>query len=88
MYRCLSDAEHAWHYILQQLDASWEMVDERTHVIIQLEHATEQHDFELMERATMITSLEQQVLMLQLLVPPAPATPAVEPDAVSDIYEA
>jgi hypothetical protein len=26
--------------------------------------------------------------MLQLLVPPAPAAPAVEPDAVSDIDEA
>jgi hypothetical protein len=87
-YHCLSDAEHAWHYIHQQLDASWEMVDECTHVIIQLEHATKQHDFELTERATMITSLEQQVLMLQLLVPPAPAAPAMEPDAVSDIYVA
>jgi hypothetical protein len=32
-----------------------------------------------------ITSLEQQVRMLQLQVPPAPATPTVEPDAMSDV---
>jgi hypothetical protein len=58
MYCRLSDAEHAWHYIHQQLDASWEMVDERTHVIIHLEHANKQRDFELMERAALIASLE------------------------------
>jgi hypothetical protein len=40
-YHCLSDAEHAWHDICQQLDASREMVDERTHVIIHQEHANE-----------------------------------------------
>jgi hypothetical protein len=34
------------------------------------------------------TSLEQQFQVLQLLVPPAPAAPIVEPDAVSDIDEA
>jgi hypothetical protein len=38
-YRRLSEAEHAWHYICQQLDASREMVDERTHVIVHLKHA-------------------------------------------------
>jgi hypothetical protein len=54
-----SDVEHTWHYIRQQLDVSWEMVDERTHVIIHLEHANEQQDFELTERAVVIASLEQ-----------------------------
>jgi hypothetical protein len=37
------------------------MVDERTHTIIHLEHTNEQQDFELSERATVITPLEQQV---------------------------
>jgi hypothetical protein len=54
------------------------MVDECAHVIIHLEHANEQQDFELVETAAVIASLEQQVQVLQLLVPPAPATPAVE----------
>jgi hypothetical protein len=35
----------------------------------------------------MVTSLEQQDQKLHLLVPPAPATPAVEPDAVLDVDE-
>jgi hypothetical protein len=38
----LSDAEHTWHYIRQQLDASQEMVDECTHAIIHLEHTNDQ----------------------------------------------
>jgi hypothetical protein len=84
-YHRLNNVEHAWHYIHQQLDASREMVDKRTHTIIHLEHTNEQQDYELIERAVVITSLEQQVQMLQLLVPP---TPAVEPDAVSNIDEA
>jgi hypothetical protein len=88
MYCRLSDAEHAWHYIHQQLDVSREMVDERTHVIIHLEHANEKQDFELTERAAVIASLEQQVRMLQLLMPPAPAAPTVELDAVSNVDEA
>jgi hypothetical protein len=41
-YCRLSEAQHAWHYIHQQLDVSREMVDERTHVIILLEQANEQ----------------------------------------------
>jgi hypothetical protein len=45
------------HYIRQQLDASHEMVDERTHTIIHLKHANEQWDIELMERAAIIASL-------------------------------
>jgi hypothetical protein len=63
-YHHLSEAKHAWHYIRQQLDASREMVDECTHTIIHLEHAIEQHDFEFMERAAVIASLEQRVQML------------------------
>jgi hypothetical protein len=42
VYRHLSEAEHAWHYICQQLDASREMVDERTYAIVHLKHANEQ----------------------------------------------
>jgi hypothetical protein len=61
---------------------SCELVDERTHVIIHLEHANEQQDLELKERAVVIASLEQQVQ-----VPLAPTAQAVEPDAVSDIDE-
>jgi hypothetical protein len=87
VYHRLSEAEHVWHYIRQQLDTSREMVDEHTHVIIHLEHTNKQQDFELAERAAVITSLEQQVQLLQLLVPLAPTTPAMEPDAVSDIEE-
>jgi hypothetical protein len=56
------------------------MVDERTDATIHLEHANEQQDFELTERAVVIASLEQQVQMLQLLVPPALTAPVVEPD--------
>jgi hypothetical protein len=56
-----------------------------TSAIIHLEHANKQQDFDLMERAAVIASLEQQVQMLQLLVLPVPA---VEPDAVSDVDEA
>jgi hypothetical protein len=57
------------------------MLDERTHVIIHLEHHVEQQDLELKERAVMIADLEQ---LLQ--VPPAPAAPAV-PNAKSDVNE-
>jgi hypothetical protein len=58
-YHRLSKAEHAWHYIHQQLDAAHEMVDERTYMIIHLEHANEQQDLELEEREIVIASLEQ-----------------------------
>jgi hypothetical protein len=54
-------------------------VDDRTHMIIHLEHVNEQQDLELEERAAVIVSLEQQVQVLQLQAPPA------EPDAVSDV---
>jgi hypothetical protein len=65
---------------------SHELVDERTHAIIHLEHANKQQDVELEERAVVITSLEQQVQVLQLQVPHAPAVPA-EPNVVSDVDE-
>jgi hypothetical protein len=42
MYRRLSEAEHAWHYIRQQLDVSHELVDECTDAIVHLEHTNEQ----------------------------------------------
>jgi hypothetical protein len=42
------------------------MVDEHTHVIIHLEHANEQQDLELQDRAAVIASLELQVKVLQL----------------------
>jgi hypothetical protein len=35
-----------------------------------------------------IASLEQQVQVLQLQVPPSPAAPAIEPDGMSDVNEA
>jgi hypothetical protein len=57
-YRRLSEAEHGWHYFRQQLDTTREMLDERTHVIIHLEHHVEQQDLELEERAVTITDLE------------------------------
>jgi TolA-binding protein len=83
-YRRLSEAEHGWHYFCQQLDAAREMLDERTHVIIHLEHHVEQQDLELEERVVTITDLEQQLQVL-----PAPATPATpaEPNAESDVDE-
>jgi hypothetical protein len=46
-YRRLSEAEHGWHYFRQQLDAAHEMLDERTHAIIHLEHHIEQQDLDL-----------------------------------------
>jgi hypothetical protein len=41
-YCRLSEVEHGWHYFRQQLDAAHEMLDERTHTIIHLEHHIEQ----------------------------------------------
>jgi hypothetical protein len=83
-YRRLCEAEHGWHYFRQQLDAAPEVLDERTHAIIHLEHHVEQQDPELEERAATIANLEQQ-----LQVPPAPTAPATpaEPDAESDVDE-
>jgi hypothetical protein len=83
-YRRLSEAEHGWHYFRQQLEAAREMLDERTHAIIHLEHHVEQQDLDLEQRAATIADLKQQ-----LQVPPAPAAPATpaEPDAESDVDE-
>jgi hypothetical protein len=80
-YRCLSEAEHGWHYFRQQLDAARVVLEERTHTIIHLEHHIEQQDLELEERAATIADLEQQ-----LQVAPAPAAPT-EPDTESDVDE-
>jgi hypothetical protein len=55
-YHHLSEAEHTWHYIHQQIDTSHKMVDEHTHAIIHLKHANEQQDFKLVDRAAVITS--------------------------------
>jgi hypothetical protein len=62
-------------------------VDERTHTIVHLQHTNEQQDLELKERAAMIVSLVQQVQVLQLQVPPAPAEPVVDPNVVSNVDE-
>jgi hypothetical protein len=88
-YRRLSEAEHGWHYFRQQLDAAREMLDERTHAIIHLEHHVEQQNLDLEQRAAIIADLEQQLQVLQLQVPPAPAAPTTpaEPDAESDVDE-
>jgi hypothetical protein len=86
-YHHLSKAEHVWHYIRQQLDASREIVDERTHAIVCLEHTNEQQDLKLEESAAVIASLQQQVQVLQLQVPPASTASTVEPDAMSDVNE-
>jgi hypothetical protein len=65
------------------------MLDERTHAIIHLEHHVKQQDLELEERAATIVDLEQQLQVLQLQLPPAPAVPAApaEPDTESDVDE-
>jgi hypothetical protein len=64
MYRHLSEADHGWHYFCQQLDAAREVLDERTHAIIHLEHHIEQQDLKLKERAAMIADLEHQLQVL------------------------
>jgi hypothetical protein len=68
------------------------MLDERTHAIIHLEHHIEQQDLDLEQRAATIANLEQQLHVLQLQVPPAPAVPTTpatpaELDAESDVDE-
>jgi multidrug resistance efflux pump len=66
MYHRLSEAEHGWHYFRQQLDAAHEILDERTHTIIHLEHHVEQQDVDLEQRAATIADLEQQLQVHQL----------------------
>jgi hypothetical protein len=58
-YRHLNEAEHGWHYFRQQLDAAREMLDERTHAIIHLDHHVEQQDLDLKQRAATIADLKQ-----------------------------
>jgi hypothetical protein len=58
-YHRLSEAEHRWNYIRQQLDIACELVDEHTHTIIHLEHANELQGLMLKEGAAVITSLKQ-----------------------------
>jgi chromosome segregation ATPase len=87
MYRRLSEAEHGWHYFRQQLEAAHEVLDDRTHAIIHLEHHIEQQDLKLEERTMMIATLEQQLQVLQLLVPPAAPAAPTQPDTVSDVNE-
>jgi hypothetical protein len=86
-YHRFTEAKHVCHYIHQQFDTSRKMVDECTHAIVHLEHAHEQQDLELEERAAVIASLEQLVQVLQLQVPPATAAPAVQLDAMMDFVE-
>jgi hypothetical protein len=64
------------------LDITREEVMTHTHGIIHLVHHVEVQDVELEERAETITNLEQQLLELQVQVPPEPADPE-EIDAMS-----
>jgi hypothetical protein len=41
VYRCLSEAEHGWHFTHQQLDLAREAVGTCTHAIMHLENAVE-----------------------------------------------
>jgi hypothetical protein len=64
------------------LNITCEEVETHTHEIIHLEHHVEVQDVELEERTEMITNPEQQMLELQVQVPPEPADPE-EIDAMS-----
>jgi hypothetical protein len=66
----LSDTEHGWNYTRMLLDITREELETRTHGIVHLEHHVEAQDTKLMERAEMITNLEQQLLELQVQAPP------------------
>ena len=85
-YRRLSEAEHGLNYARQQLDLAREEVETRTHAIVHLENALETQDATIGEMAEQITTLEQQVQVLQLQVPPAPEDPD-EADATSGVDE-
>jgi hypothetical protein len=61
-------------------------VDTRTHKIMHLDNAIETHDAELEERVETITSLEKQLLVLQLQAPSAPEDPD-EIDTMSSVDE-
>jgi hypothetical protein len=66
------------------LDITPEEVETRTHRIVHLEHHMDGQDAELEERAEMIADLEQQLLELQVQVPPEPVDHQ-EVDAMSGI---
>jgi chromosome segregation ATPase len=85
-YRRLSEAEHGLNVARSQLDLTREEVETWTHVIVHLENAVETQDAEIGEMAEQITTLEQQVQVLQLQVSPAPEDPN-EPNAMSGIDE-
>jgi hypothetical protein len=59
-YRHISEAEHGWNYTRQQLDVAHELVDERTHMVIHLEHANEQQDHELEESVAVMPPLSSR----------------------------
>jgi chromosome segregation ATPase len=86
VYRCLSNAEHGWNHTRMLLDIIREEVETCTHGIIHLENHVEVQDVELEERVETITNLEQQLLELQVQVPPEPADPE-EINAMSGIDE-
>jgi hypothetical protein len=86
VYHHLSNAEHGWNHTSMLLDITREEVETRTHGIIYLEHHMEVQDAEIEERAETIANLEQQLLELQVQVPPEPANPE-EIDAMSGVDE-
>jgi hypothetical protein len=85
-YRHLNEAKDGWNFTHRQLDLIREVVDTYTNVIIHFEHAIEQQDLKLKERAVTIATLKQQLQVVQLQTPPTPEAPT-EPDAVSDVNE-
>jgi hypothetical protein len=60
------------------------VVDTCTHAIVHLENNIKMHDLELEERAVTITTLEQELQVLQIQAPPTPEVPA-EPVVVLDV---
>jgi hypothetical protein len=86
VYRHLGNAKHGWNHSHMLLDITHQEVETHTHRIIHLEHQVEVQDVELEERAETITNLEQQLLELQVQVPPELTDPE-EIDALLGIEE-
>jgi hypothetical protein len=86
VYHRLSNTDHGWNHTRMLLNIAHEEVDIHTHGIVHLEHHVEAQDAELEERTEMITNLEQQLLELQVQVPPKPVDPE-EIDAMSSVDE-
>jgi predicted RNase H-like nuclease (RuvC/YqgF family) len=84
--RHLGNVEHGWNHTHMLLDITHEEVETRTHRIIHLEHHVEVQDAELEERAETIANLEQQLLELQVQMPPEPTDPE-ESNAMSGVDE-